>query len=42
MREPEERPTVSFNPIALYDSQRIEGYVILAVPVHHNGNTVCI
>lgn len=37
---PEGRPTVSFNPIVLYDSQRIEGYGILAVPVHHNGNTV--
>jgi hypothetical protein len=37
---PEERPTVSFNPIVLYDSQSIEGYGILAVPVPHNGGTV--
>jgi ribonuclease BN (tRNA processing enzyme) len=37
---PEESPTVSFNPIAPYDSQRINGYSVLAVPVHHIGSTV--
>jgi ribonuclease BN (tRNA processing enzyme) len=37
---PKESPTLSFNPIALYDFQRIEGYGILAVPVQHDGTTV--
>jgi ribonuclease BN (tRNA processing enzyme) len=37
---PEEGPTLNFNSIAPYDSRRIDGYSILAVPVPHNGSTV--
>ena len=37
---PKAKPTVSFNPITPYDSERVEGYDILAIPVNHNGFTV--
>jgi ribonuclease BN (tRNA processing enzyme) len=37
---PKVKPTVIFKPITPYDSERIEGYSIQAIPVNHNGFTV--
>jgi len=37
---PEAKPTVSFNSIAPYEPERIEGHEILAIPVNHGDTTV--
>ena len=37
---PEAKPTVRFNLIDPYETQQIEGYEILALPMRHNGTTI--
>ena len=37
---PEAKPTVNFHSVVPYESQRIDGYGVLAIPVNHDGTTV--